>query len=103
MVPGVSRSAATIIGGLALGLKRRQIVEFSFLLAVPTMLAATGLDLVKNINDSNFLIIQLYHFKKLNFGRDKILIFLDNSMCKQIDIKTINLTKVAWEIGRAHV
>ena len=48
MVPGVSRSAATIIGGLILGLKRKTIVEFSFLLAVPTMLAATGLDLIKN-------------------------------------------------------
>ena len=48
MVPGVSRSAATIIGGLTLGLKRRTIVEFSFLLAVPTMVAATGLDIVKN-------------------------------------------------------
>jgi len=48
MVPGVSRSAATIIGGLFLGLKRKTIVEFSFLLAVPTMLAATGLDLLKN-------------------------------------------------------
>jgi undecaprenyl-diphosphatase len=48
MIPGVSRSAATIIGGLALGLRRKTIVEFSFLLAVPTMMAATGLDLVKN-------------------------------------------------------
>jgi undecaprenyl-diphosphatase len=48
IVPGVSRSAATIVGGLWLGLKRKTIVEFSFLLAVPTMLAATGLDLVKN-------------------------------------------------------
>jgi undecaprenyl-diphosphatase len=48
IIPGVSRSAATIVGGLALGLKRKTIVEFSFLLAVPTMLAATGLDLVKN-------------------------------------------------------
>ncbi len=48
MVPGVSRSAATIVGGLLLGLSRQTIVEFSFLLAVPTMLAATGLDLVKN-------------------------------------------------------
>jgi len=48
MVPGISRSAATIIGGLFVGLKRKTIVEFSFLLAVPTMLAATGLDLVKN-------------------------------------------------------
>lgn len=48
IIPGVSRSAATIVGGLLLGLKRSTIVEFSFLLAVPTMLAATGLDLVKN-------------------------------------------------------
>jgi undecaprenyl-diphosphatase len=48
VIPGVSRSAATILGGLALGLKRSAIVEFSFILAVPTMLAATGLDVVKN-------------------------------------------------------
>jgi len=48
MVPGVSRSAATIIGGLSLGLKRSTIVEFSFLLAVPTMLAASALDLLKS-------------------------------------------------------
>src|SRR3989344_556569 len=38
VVPGVSRSAATILGGLLLGMKRVAIVEFSFLLAVPTML-----------------------------------------------------------------
>lgn len=48
MVPGVSRAAATIVGGLAVGLKRKTIVEFSFLLAVPTMLAATVLDLFKS-------------------------------------------------------
>ncbi len=48
VIPGVSRSAATIVGGLILGLKRRTIVEFSFLLAVPTMLAASGLDLLKH-------------------------------------------------------
>lgn len=47
VIPGVSRAAATIIGGLSLGLKRKTIVEFSFLLAIPTMLAATGLDLLK--------------------------------------------------------
>ncbi|MBI4388113.1 MAG: undecaprenyl-diphosphate phosphatase [Candidatus Omnitrophica bacterium] len=48
MIPGVSRAAATIIGGLALGLERKTIVEFSFLLAIPTMAAASGLDLLKH-------------------------------------------------------
>ncbi len=48
VVPGVSRAAATIVGGLLVGLKRKTIVEFSFLLAVPTMLAATALDLYKS-------------------------------------------------------
>jgi undecaprenyl-diphosphatase len=48
MIPGVSRSAATIVGGLALGLKRKTIVEFSFLLAIPTMAAAAGWDLFKS-------------------------------------------------------
>lgn len=48
VVPGVSRAGATVIGGLALGLKRRVIVEFSFLIAVPTMAAAAGLDLLKS-------------------------------------------------------
>ena len=53
IVPGVSRSAATILGGLLLGIKRKPIVEFSFLLAVPTMAAATALDLIKS--SSSFL------------------------------------------------
>jgi undecaprenyl-diphosphatase len=48
IIPGVSRSGATIIGGMLLGLSRATIVEFSFLLAVPTMIAASGLDLVKS-------------------------------------------------------
>jgi undecaprenyl-diphosphatase len=48
MIPGVSRSAATIIGGLILGISRKTIVEFSFLLSVPTMVAATGLDMIKS-------------------------------------------------------
>lgn len=48
MIPGVSRSAASVVGGLAQGIDRRTTVRFSFLLAVPTMLAATGLDLVKS-------------------------------------------------------
>jgi undecaprenyl-diphosphatase len=48
VIPGVSRAAATIMGGLLLGLERRAIVEFSFLLAVPTMLAASSIDLYKS-------------------------------------------------------
>lgn len=48
MIPGVSRSAVTIVGGMLLGLKRESIVEFSFLLAVPTMLAATSLDVLRS-------------------------------------------------------
>lgn len=59
VVPGVSRAAATIIGGLALGINRKTIVEFSFLLAVPTMLAATIFDLVKSAN--SFTQNQFYY------------------------------------------
>jgi len=47
MVPGVSRSAASIVGGLFQGLSRVEAVEFSFLLAIPTMAAASGYDLLK--------------------------------------------------------
>lgn len=48
IIPGVSRAAATILGGMTMGIKRKTIVEFSFLLAIPTMIAATGLDLIKS-------------------------------------------------------
>jgi undecaprenyl-diphosphatase len=47
MIPGVSRAAATIIGGVFNGLDKKQATEFSFLLAVPTMFAASGYDLLK--------------------------------------------------------
>ena len=48
IIPGVSRSAATIVGGEIIGISRSAIVEFSFLLAIPTMFAATGLDILKH-------------------------------------------------------
>ena len=48
MVPGVSRSGATIMGALSLGVERRTAAEFSFFLAIPTMLGATALELLKN-------------------------------------------------------
>ncbi len=50
VVPGVSRSAATILAGRAEGIAKETIVEFSFLLAVPTLLAAAGYDLLKNLD-----------------------------------------------------
>ncbi len=48
LIPGVSRAAATIIGGMMLKVDRRTIVDFSFLLAIPTMVAATVFDLMKS-------------------------------------------------------
>lgn len=48
VIPGVSRAAATIIGGLLTGLNRESATEFSFLLAVPTMMAASALDIYKS-------------------------------------------------------
>lgn len=48
VIPGVSRAAATITGGMIVGLDRKTATEFSFLLALPTIVAATGLDLVKS-------------------------------------------------------
>jgi len=48
MIPGVSRSGATILGGLSLGVERRTAAEFSFFLAIPTMLGATVLEFAKH-------------------------------------------------------
>ena len=50
MVPGTSRSGATIIGGMLLGLSRKAATEFSFFLAMPTMLGAATYDLFRNAN-----------------------------------------------------
>lgn len=47
MIPGVSRSASTILGGLTLGMNKKEAAEFSFFLAVPTMAAACGYKLLK--------------------------------------------------------
>ncbi len=50
LIPGMSRSAATIMGGYALGLSRTAATEFSFFLAVPVLAAAAGLDLYKSLD-----------------------------------------------------
>lgn len=54
MVPGVSRSGATIVGALLMGVEKRAAAEFSFLLSLPTMGAAVGYDLFQNRNDLDF-------------------------------------------------
>ncbi|MCS6822580.1 MAG: undecaprenyl-diphosphate phosphatase [Microscillaceae bacterium] len=48
LIPGISRSAASIIGGMSQGLNRKQAAEFSFFLAVPTMFAASAYKLLKS-------------------------------------------------------
>ena len=60
MIPGTSRAAATIIGAMILGASRIVAVEFSFFLAIPTMLAATGYSLLKHasvVNVSEMIIL----------------------------------------------
>lgn len=60
LVPGVSRAAATIVGGLSQGLNRRNAAEFSFFLAVPTMFAASAYKLLKDhafINQDNISLL----------------------------------------------
>ncbi len=64
MVPGTSRSGATMIGGLFAGLSRKSAAEFSFLLAIPTMFVATFYDLYKNRND---MIIDDYSLLAVGF------------------------------------
>ncbi len=64
MIPGVSRSAATIMTGLLLGIDRRAIVEFSFILAIPTMLAASVYDLYKNHHG---MTLEQFHLLAVGF------------------------------------
>ncbi|PJC70369.1 MAG: undecaprenyl-diphosphatase, partial [Zetaproteobacteria bacterium CG_4_8_14_3_um_filter_59_5] len=51
LIPGTSRAGASIIGALLVGLDRKASAEFSFLLAMPVMLAASGFDLLKHYHD----------------------------------------------------
>lgn len=65
LVPGTSRSGATIIGGLFFGLSRQAAAEFSFFLAIPTMFAATCYDVLKHRDD--FVLADLPVFA-MGFG-----------------------------------
>lgn len=66
MVPGVSRSAATIIGGMTQGLSRRAAAEFSFFLAVPTMAAATVKSIYDYVHDGGQFTTE--HFQLFALG-----------------------------------
>jgi undecaprenyl-diphosphatase len=63
MIPGVSRSAATIVGGLTQKLSRKNATEFSFFLAVPTMFAASAYEMIKS-----YKVIQPQHINILIIG-----------------------------------
>lgn len=58
--PGVSRAAATILGGMLLGLDRKTSAEYSFLVALPTILAAVGYDLVQNLGALQITDVPLF-------------------------------------------
>jgi undecaprenyl-diphosphatase len=60
LIPGVSRSGATIMGSLLLGFERKVAVEFSFFLAIPIMFAATGYDLFSNLDALSFSDFPLF-------------------------------------------
>lgn len=72
MVPGTSRSGATMIGGLFAGLSRKSAAEFSFLLAIPTMFVATFYDLYKNRSE---MIIDDYSLLTIGFGTAFVVAF----------------------------
>jgi len=68
MIPGVSRSGATIIGGMQQGLTRKAAAEFSFFLAVPTMCAATGYKLLKALVKQPELLSDPHNLQMLLVG-----------------------------------
>lgn len=68
MIPGISRSAASIIGGLQQKLTRHVAAEFSFFLAVPTMAAATGYKLLKTFQDHPEILSNKQNLLRLGVG-----------------------------------
>jgi undecaprenyl-diphosphatase len=73
MIPGVSRSAATIIGGMQQKLSRSIAAEFSFFLAVPTMAAATGYSLL--LKKWHVDGVQMKGYQMLMENKDKLMVF----------------------------
>ncbi len=104
IVPGVSRAAATIIGGRLLGLDRKTAVEFSFFLAIPTIFGATFLDLLKT--DTNFSSLEI-NFLVLGFTVSFttalivikwLLKFVQNNSFKVFGVYRIVIAILLWLI-----
>lgn len=104
MIPGVSRSAATIIGGMSLGISRKAIVEFSFLLAVPTMCAATGLDLLKSscaLTSRQYILLSVGFFFAFVTAMAAIKFFIkfvQNNSFVSFGIYRIVLSIIFWAL-----
>jgi len=102
MIPGVSRAAATIIGGMSVGLSRSNAVEFSFLLAVPTMAAATGLDLIKSYQyfsaqDIKLLILGfIVSFTSAKIAVEWLIKFMKNHSLAAFGVYRIILAIAFW-------
>jgi undecaprenyl-diphosphatase len=92
LIPGTSRSGATIIGGMLLGLSRKAATEFSFFLAVPTLLAAAAYDLFKHR--------ELLHKEELGlFGMGFVAAFFSAFLCIRWLLRFVsrhNFNAFAW-------
>ena len=92
LIPGTSRSGATIIGGMLFGLSRRAATEFSFFLAVPTLMAAGAYDLYKNRGLLSIADLPL-------FGVGSIAAFISAFLCVRWLLRYIishDFTVFAW-------
>lgn len=99
VIPGVSRAAATIIGGLLVGLNRKRATEFSFLLAVPTMLAATGYDIYKSsgiLNSQNLPSLIMGFILSFVFALLAVKLLI--AYVKKHDFKVFGIYRIALSV-----
>jgi undecaprenyl-diphosphatase len=95
VIPGVSRAAATIFGGLTTGLNRTTAAEFSFLLAIPTMFAASGLDIWKSRGEiTEGWILTLFAGTVLSFIFSLISVKFLISYIKKHDFKIFGVYRI---------
>ena len=94
MIPGVSRSMATIVGGMAQGLTRKAAAEFSFFLAVPTMFAATAYKLLKLFLEPDGMQIIVDNMETLIVGN--IVAFIVAMFAIKVFIKFV--TKYGFKV-----